>query len=615
MTVAATPDRALDHPHARDRIIVGYKPAASRIKRTAAVGSVAPATVDDVSPIATDTVVVELPLGRSVGAAIDEISGQPGVAYVEPDYRVRIAASADDSYYSSGAHWGMYGDGTSPHANPYGTGAGEAWVAGHTGAPGVYVGIIDEGIQTSHPELAPNIWSNPWETLNDIDDDGNGYVDDINGWDFYHDDASVFDGSADDHGTHVAGTVGARGGNGAGVAGVNWRVTLISAKFLGADGGYISDAIGAIDYVTDLKIRHGLEIVATNNSWSSAAHSQALVDAIERAGDAGILFVAAAGNDGRDIDTQPVYPAANRCVTRANGSPRGWDCIITVANLRSDGTRNSLSNRGSVAVDLAAPGSDIISTVPHGAYKLDSGTSMAAPHVAGAVALCASLDASLTPHQIRDRIMSTAMATASMAGITVSGGRLDIGSLADSCLPGIPEPTPTPVPTPMPTSTPAPTPDPPAGEAVIVDELGTTFRKTGAGWYESASGHAGHHYWLWTRSGDVAHSGAWKPVLTSAGYYEISVMVPPLDEASRKARYRIRTADGWATRVRSHRKHAGRWVSLGVHRLTTTPIVKLVDATGEPATLERRLGYDAVRFEPTAEPIASVAATRAEPGS
>ena len=162
-----------------------------------------------------------------------------------------------------------------PHgtSNPYGSQAETAWAAGHIGSRSVCIGIVDQGVDFSHPDLIDNAWVNPYDPVDGIDNDGNGYIDDLRGWDFVHDDNTVFDAGGDDHGTHVAGTIGASGGNSLGVAGVSWAVSLIAAKFLGADGGTTADAIRAIDYLTDLKLRHGIRLVASNNFWGGSAVS------------------------------------------------------------------------------------------------------------------------------------------------------------------------------------------------------------------------------------------------------------------------------------------------------------------------------------------------------
>ncbi len=258
--------KKLAPPHAQDRVIVGYRPGASKAKRAKSVKAVGVASVERISPRTKDTVVVELEPGQTVADAIVEISAQPGVAFVEPDYRVYPAATSNDPILN-GILWGMHGDGTS-QPNQFGSGAGEAWAWGFTGSQEVYVAVIDQGVQITHPDLAPNIWVNPGEIPgNGIDDDGNGFTDDINGWDFKNGVPSVYESLADDwHGTHVAGTIGARGGNGIGVAGVDWNVTIIPVKFMNRAGGDIEDAVKAIDYVTDLK-RRGVNVVATNNSW------------------------------------------------------------------------------------------------------------------------------------------------------------------------------------------------------------------------------------------------------------------------------------------------------------------------------------------------------------
>jgi subtilisin family serine protease len=423
-------------PHAEHSVLVGFVPGTPAAERANARRTAGTVDSEPLSPLAADAEKLQLGPGVTVEQAIANLLRNPNVRYAEPDYLLQFQDVSNDPYYTGGLLWGMYGDATSPQ-NPYGSGAGEAWAVGNTGSRSIYVGVIDEGIQYTHPDLDANVWTNPFDPVDGIDNDGNGKVDDVHGWDFFHNDNSVYDGRTDDHGTHVAGTIGAEGGNGIGVAGVNWQVTLISAKFLGPNGGYTSDAVKALDYLTDLKTRHNLDIVATNNSWGGGGFSQSLLDAINRGGDAGILFVAAAGNSGTNNDTTAFYPANYQCVTRydTKGS-RGWDCVIAVAAITSSGARASFSDYGATTVDIGAPGSGIYSTVPTNSYASYSGTSMATPHVSGAVALCASINSSLTAQQLRDAVLSSAAPTASLAGITVTGGRLDIGAMATQCGPG-----------------------------------------------------------------------------------------------------------------------------------------------------------------------------------
>ncbi|MFM8634477.1 MAG: S8 family serine peptidase, partial [Planctomycetia bacterium] len=292
---------------------------------------------------------------------------------------------------------------------------------------------MDEGIDINHPDLKANIWVNPREIAGDrIDNDGNGYVDDINGWDFFSKDNTVYGGTGDDHGTHVAGTIGGVGGNGVGVAGVNWNVTMISAKFLGPTGGYTSDAVSALDYLTDLKTRYGVNIVASNNSWGGGGYSSALHGAIIRSANANILFVAAAGKGGSDgigdsNDSVANYPSNYSTLLSATGQPAAsYESVIAVAALTSTGGLASYSNFGATTVDIGAPGSGIWSTLPGNTYGSYSGTSMATPHVTGSVALYASAYPNASAAAIRDAILSSARPTASLAGKTVTGGRLDV---------------------------------------------------------------------------------------------------------------------------------------------------------------------------------------------
>jgi len=324
----------------------------------------------------------------------------------------------------------MYGDATSP-ANQFGSQAGELWSRGFTGSESVYVGVIDEGIMDTHPDLSTNVWTNPFDPIDGVDNDGNGYVDDVHGWDFDGNDNSTFDGTQDDHATHVAGTIGARGNNSAGVAGMNWTVKMISAKFLGRRGGTTANAVKAVDYITGLKTRPGLNIVATNNSWGGGGFSQALLDAINRGGNAGILFIAAAGNGGKDgvgdnNDTTANYPSNYQCTSGG----KTWDCVMAVAAITSAGAKAGFSNYGATTVDIGAPGSAIYSTVPgtNGTFKYASysGTSMATPHVTGAAALYAASNPGASASAIKAAILSSAVPTASLAGKTVTGGRLNV---------------------------------------------------------------------------------------------------------------------------------------------------------------------------------------------
>jgi len=364
---------------------------------------------------------LRLPPGRDIAATVRTLSANPAVEYAEPNWIYTHEAVSNDPYYTNGSLWGMYGDGTTP-ANQYGSQAGEAWAGNHTACNGVYVGIIDEGFMYAHEDLSANSWTNPFDAADGVDNDGNGYVDDIRGWDFDGNDNTTFDGTTDDHGTHVSGTIAGEGGNSKGVAGMCWSgIKLISAKFLGRRGGTTANAIKAVDYMTDLKTRHGLNIVATNNSWGGGGFSQGLQDAIGRANSADILFVAAAGNGGYDNDNTPSYPSS---YPNAN--------IIAVASITSSGAMSSFSQWGATSVDIGAPGSGIYSSVPVksgksvvSGYASYSGTSMATPHVTGAAALYASSHAGANAAAIKSAILGAAVPTASLNGKVVSNGRLN----------------------------------------------------------------------------------------------------------------------------------------------------------------------------------------------
>ena len=435
-----------DNPHAAavlngarfvpGELIIQFREGATNGERAAARARVGAARKELLNPAAQRAAgrgVAELARVGGVGVlqAVDALKDDPAVAFAEPNWVYTHQAVSNDPYYTNGSLWGMYGDATSP-ANQYGSQAGEAWARGVTGSGTVYVGVIDEGVQYTHPDLDANMWTNPYDPVDGADNDGNGYADDTQGWDFATNDRTVYDGTADDHATHVAGTIGGEGGNGVGVAGVNWNVKMISCKFLGANGGTTANAVKAVDYITDLKVRHGLNIVATNNSWGGGGYSQALHDAVIRAAKQNILFIAAAGNGNIlgfavNNDSTANYPSnLDTSVGTSTESAAAYDAVIAVAALTNTGAKASYSNYGARTVDLAAPGSGVYSTIPSNSYGSMSGTSMATPHVTGGAALYASTHPGATAAAIRSAILASAVPTASMSGRCVTGGRLNV---------------------------------------------------------------------------------------------------------------------------------------------------------------------------------------------
>lgn len=433
---AGTPGQGVDTPAFADgQLLIQFRPTATESEKTEARGFVnAQRSRLLRAAAAGDLELASLPPGIPVNVAIDVLARHPAVSFAEPNWVYTRQLEATDVFYTFGLLWGMYGNETNP-ANPFGSQAGEAWAAGAVGSDSVVVAIIDQGIDPSHPELSANMWVNPGEIAgNGVDDDANGYVDDIYGWDFFHDDNSVYESLNDDyHGTHVAGTIGANeGGN---VVGVNWNVSMISAKFIGPDGGFLSDVVEALDYLIDLKSRHDLDLVATNNSYGGGGYSQAFHEAVLRAAKAGILFVAAAGNGnrfgiGQNNDNKAHYPSNySTLIGTSNESAASYDAVIAVAAIDETGARAGFSNYGATTVDLAAPGVGIYSTAPDNNLLSLSGTSMAAPHVTGAAALYASRNPDASAEDIRNALLATAVATptASMSGRAATGGRLNIG--------------------------------------------------------------------------------------------------------------------------------------------------------------------------------------------
>lgn len=338
------------------------------------------------------------------------------VAYSEPDFVVTTSETIpnDPSFPEL---YGLRNTGQSGGTPGADCRAAAVWDLAR-GNQAILVGVIDTGIDDNHPDLAANMWRNPGETgldggnndkrTNGIDDDGNGFVDDWRGWDFLNHDNNPFDDNR--HGTHCAGTIGAVGNNSVGVVGVCWEVSLVGLKFLSAGGsGFTSDAVDATYYSVTIGCK------LTSNSWGGGGYAQALVDAITHAHANGSLFVAAAGNNYANSDISPAYPAAYPNVN-----------IISVAATDRNDNKAGFSNYGAVSVDLGAPGVDILSTTPNNGYQTLSGTSMATPHVAGAVALIWGQSQAQSHMNVKAAIMDGVDPVASLAGITVTGGRLNV---------------------------------------------------------------------------------------------------------------------------------------------------------------------------------------------
>ena len=357
--------------------------------------------------------------------AIKALRARPDVLYAEPNYIRHFDAVPNDTFY--GSQWPLK---NSPTSIGGGISAESAWDI-TTGNQNIVVGVIDTGIDVDHRDLKDNIFTNTAETPNNnIDDDNNGFVDDVNGWDFIHHDKTVFDNADDDfHGTHVAGIIGARGNNSTGIAGVNWNVQLLPMKAIGPGGGTDSVLLEAYNYAKTMRQR-GVNLRVLNNSYGGQAFSQSLFDAIKELGNAGILFVAAAGNETLSNDFVPHFPATFDLPN-----------VVSVAASTQGGFFASFSNRGAQTVHLAAPGDNVLSTTPHGytgdglvaantdpdgsTYSNISGTSMAAPHVSGAAALAVAANPDISLQKLRSAVLFGVDESGVFFTSTISSGRLN----------------------------------------------------------------------------------------------------------------------------------------------------------------------------------------------
>jgi subtilisin family serine protease len=404
-------------PFENNTVLVGFRagtPPSDEANLEAEVGA------PEVSTIGAGTHVLRVPAGH-VLSTISALEKSPQVRYAQPDYIVQADTTPNDP--SFGQLWGLKNTGQTVNGTAGTAGADikaePAWNV-TTGSSSVVVGVVDTGVDYTHPDLASNIWSNNG-TVNGCPAGTHGY--------------NAITASCDplddnNHGTHVSGTIGAVGNNGIGVTGINWTTSIMGLKFLNAQGsGTTSGAIAAIDWAVKAK-QAGVNVRVLNNSWGGGGFSQALLDEINKAGANDILFVAAAGNSSANVDTSAFYPCGYRAANE-----------ICVAATDQKDNLASFSNYGLNTVDLGAPGTNILSTVP-GGYAYYNGTSMATPHVTGSAALILSLGYQSVA-TLKSTILNNIDPLPSLSGLVRTGGRLDVCKAIPAC--GSPTPTAPPV--------------------------------------------------------------------------------------------------------------------------------------------------------------------------
>jgi uncharacterized repeat protein (TIGR01451 family) len=344
---------------------------------------------------------------KSAEALMKALDQNPNVEFVEPNYLVQLTAEPNDPSYTQ--LWGLENTGQLIFGTAGATGADidaeAAWNV-TTGSNAVVVGVVDTGVDFNHPDLAANMWTNPG---------GKGNAACAAGTFGYNAIAKTCVPQDDyGHGTHVAGTIGAVGNNGLGVTGVNWTTSIMALKFINSSGsGTVADAITAIDFAIQAKI-DGVNVRVLSNSWGGLPFSKALLDVINKANEHDILFVASAGNSSSNTDVYSHYPSS---YTTSN--------MIAVAATDNQDQLAWFSNWGPTTVHLAAPGVNVYSTLPAGGYGFNSGTSMAAPHVAGVAALVLAAFPGYTTAEVKSAILNSADPLPNLTGFCVTGGRLN----------------------------------------------------------------------------------------------------------------------------------------------------------------------------------------------
>lgn len=386
--------------------------------------------------------VLKISSDKSIVSTLTALKNNPDIEFAEPNFIYKVdpikeknlltkrvqkspfedfsAVSPDDPDF--GKLWGMRNTGSNEPKGKVGIegadiNALKAWEI-TKGSRAIRIAVIDTGVDYNHPDLKSNMWINSKEIPNNgIDDDGNGYIDDIYGYDFANNDSDPMDGNG--HGTHCSGTIGAVHNNQTGVSGVMADVSIMAIKFLGDDGsGSLEGALKAIDYAVMM------DVDLMSNSWGGGGRSEALYEAIKRASEKGIIFTAAAGNSTSNNDSKPAYPASYQLPN-----------IVSVAALTAQNELASFSSYGKGSVHIAAPGHNILSTISGGKYDVFSGTSMATPHVSGVLGLLLAKEGRMSHELLRERLTMTGVPVAGLRGKTLTASRIDAYNLLTNTRP------------------------------------------------------------------------------------------------------------------------------------------------------------------------------------